>query len=1114
MDPSFVQNLHNLLLQSTSNDTIQLKAATARLNKEFYKDPTCIPALASIIANSQEIPVRQLAAIEMRKRVSANSGSLWLEVPQLNREQLKSQLPEIVLRESNSLVRHSTARVIAAIAGIEIPVGGWPRLLPFLHETATSSQVAHREVGIYILYTVLETIVEGFQEHLQSFFKLFEGLLQDPESAEVRVTTVRSLGTIAQYIDMDEKADIKSFQNLLPLMIQVLAQTLEAGDEANARHLFDVFETLLILEIPLLSQHIPQLVQFFIQAGSNRNIDSDLRILALNALNWTVQYKKSKIQSNNLAAGILDGLMPITTEEEPEDIDDDAPARSALRIIDTLATSLPPTQVFPALRNQIQQYFSSPDGSHRRGAMLALGVSVEGCSEFMTPLMGQVWPVIEAGLQDSDAGVRRATCVAVSCLCEWLEDECVSRHTVLVPAIMALVGDSTTQRSACTALDALLEVLHEVIDQYLPLIMERLSGLLETAPSNVKAVVTGAIGSAAHASKTQFTPYFQETMHRMQHFLVLTGEGEETELRGITMDTVGTFAEAVGKDLFRPYYEPLMKQAFQGIELGSARLRECSFLFFGVMASVFGEEFTPSLPAVVPSLIASLKQEEHGQESQPRESNFPQSISTTNASIYDLVTVSDAAAFASGSSPANAISVEDGAEEVEIDLDKALEVNSAVAVEKEIAADTLGTLFAATHENFLPFVEQTVLELIALLPHYYEGIRKASTDSLLKIVRTFYDLSGQPEWQPGAGAFRDQPLNQNVKDLIDRTIPELLEMYEGEDNKGVVSSLCVGLAETINKIGPALLEKCQSFVDVYRRNWLIINCTDYGKLCSIAKEVLEQKAICQQDPDQDADEEAPEDQAEYDSVLISSAGDLVAAMANALGADFSSEFSTFHPLIAKYYKKNRSLSDRSSAIGCLAEIISGMKGAITPSTEPLLELLWRAISDPDAEVQSNAAFATGLLVENSEQDLSPQYIALLGALQPLFNLPADAPAPRLNARDNACGTVARLILRNAAAVPLAQVLPVLIGALPLQNDLLENRPVFRAVLFLFQTQPDVLSPYLDALLRVFGHVLDPNRPDQVGDEVRAGLIGLIGALNAQSPEKVQQAGLAPFVPGI
>jgi hypothetical protein len=73
--------------------------------------------------------------------------------------------------------------------------------------------------------------------------------------------------------------------------------------------------------------------------------------------------------------------------------------------------------------------------------------------------------------------------------------------------------------------------------------------------------------------------------------------------------------------------------------------------------------------------------------------------------------------------------------------------------------------------------------------------------------------------------------------------------------------------------------------------------------------------------------------------------------------------------------------------------------------------------------------------------------------------------------------------------------------------------VFRAVLYLFQTQPDVLSPYLDALLRVFAHVLDPSAPDQVGDEVRASLIGLIDALNSQSPEKVQQAGLGSFVLG-
>jgi hypothetical protein len=62
--------------------------------------------------------------------------------------------------------------------------------------------------------------------------------------------------------------------------------------------------------------------------------------------------------------------------------------------------------------------------------------------------------------------------------------------------------------------------------------MERLVVLLETAPLAVKAVVTGAIGSAAHTSKEKFLLYFQPTMNRLQHFLVLTGEGEESELRG------------------------------------------------------------------------------------------------------------------------------------------------------------------------------------------------------------------------------------------------------------------------------------------------------------------------------------------------------------------------------------------------------------------------------------------------------------------------------------------------------------------------------------------------------------------------------------------------------
>ena len=46
------------------------------------------------------------------------------------------------------------------------------------------------------------------------------------------------------------------------------------------------------------------------------------------------------------------------------------------------------------------------------------------------------------------------------------------------------------------------------------------------------------------------------------------------------------------------------------------------------------------------------------------------------------------------------------------------------------------------------------------------------------------------------------------------------------------------------------------------------------------------------------------------------------------------------------------MTDRSGAIGCLAEVIAGLKGAVTKWTEPLLDLFYRALSDSEPEVQN------------------------------------------------------------------------------------------------------------------------------------------------------------------
>jgi importin-4 len=118
---------------------------------------------------------------------------------------------------SSNIVRHAIARVIAAIASLELPVNNWPALLPFLSEACNSNQVNARATGIYILFTLLENSTEGFLEHLDSLYELCGKLLDDPESLEIQVTSVRTLGTLAQYIEIDEKDQIVRFINVILL---------------------------------------------------------------------------------------------------------------------------------------------------------------------------------------------------------------------------------------------------------------------------------------------------------------------------------------------------------------------------------------------------------------------------------------------------------------------------------------------------------------------------------------------------------------------------------------------------------------------------------------------------------------------------------------------------------------------------------------------------------------------------------------------------------------------------------------------------------------------------------------------------------------------------------
>lgn len=1066
-----MQELHGLLQQANVPDTATVKAATEALQSRYLKNAQVVPALFEILATSPDLAVRQLAAVELRKKL-AKSTKVWTKQSVEVRDQIKSRLLQLIAHEESNLLRNGMARVIAEIARKELPHNAWPALLPWLFESAESPSAAQRQAAILVLFIVLETFVDGsdaLKSHLPRIMGLFAKSLQDPESLEVRVTTVRALGKVAENLEAEDQADLAAMQSAVPQMVEVLQQSLDASSNEGVRQILDVFENLCMLETPVLTTHLAELIAFFVRNSANRDHEEDLRLMCLNSLVWTIQYKRARVQSLGLARPMLEQLMPIATEEESDDVEEDTPARLALRVIDQLATELPPSHVFPPLLEQVQAYAAHADPMHRKAAMMAFGVSVEGGSEYIRPHMDELWPFVENGMRDPEPVVRKAACITVGCLCEMLDEECAAKHATLLPLIMELVNQPETQRAACTALDALLEVMGNDIGHYLPAIMERLTGLLDTAPVPVKATITGAIGSAAHAAKTGFVPYFEPMMQRVQPFLQLTEEGEEMDLRGIATDTVGTFAEAVGKEQFRPYLGDMMKLTVESLEMDQPRIRECAFIFFAVMGRVFGGEFEPYLAHVVPKMLASFQQSEH-----------------------------DAVPGAAGNGVITGMGVpgagEDDGDDDFVDMeelnDAFLNVSTAVAVEKEVAADSLGELFLHTRSAFLPFVAKATEELIPLTSHFYQGIRKSAIATLFTFINTLYELSDPPAWVPGATI--KVPLNADVQKVVQLIIPSIMEAWEAEDDRTAAIEICQSLAACLNKCGPAIIAP----------EWL-------ESTCGNTLLILEKKSPPQVDPEA-VDEEDTEEASEYESVLISAATDLVGAMANVFGGDFGGALQQFLPQIVKYYSPGRSQSDRATAVGSLGEIIVGMKGAITPFTQDILALLSRSLSDEEASVRSNSAFAAGVLIEHSGVDLTQHYQSLLTALQPFFAKHAEEPEDVKTARDNACGCLARMIMKSPEAVPLDQALPILFSSLPLENDLAEWTPVLLCLVQLVQANQAQGLQYLDTILQLFHHVLS-SEDDVLGGKLRGQLVSFISQLHTQAPEKVAQYGLEAYL---
>lgn len=766
-----------------------VKEATGVLQREFYNQPESLVFLIHIVTSHDDQNLKQLAAVEARGLVNKH----WVKVPADQKPQIREQLLRATLGENTDLVRHGVARVISAIAKVDLEDGEWADLPNFLLQAAQSGNKDERAIAIYILFTILETLGESLEQRFQDLFTLFSKTIRDPESAEVRINTLLALSKIAMNLDSEENmAPVKAFQDIFPAMVAVLKDAIDQKDEDRIMQAFEVFQTLLGCDPALMNLHLKDLVTFMNEIAANPDMEDDTRTQAISFLMQCVQYRKLKIQGMRIGDQLTRTALHIATElgDSASDDDDITPARSALGLLDLLAQSLPPSQVVVPLLQSLGQYFNSNNPDYRRAGIMALGMCVEGAPEFISTQMKEIFPMVLHLLADPEPKVRQATLHGVARLADDLAEDLAQEHEKLVPLLVKNLASAMQDyqgeesgpnidimKAGVSAIDAVVDGLDEKdVVPYQAELVPILHKLFKHPDFKIKALTASALGSLASSAGDSFLPYFGESMHLMQEFATLKDSEDELELRASVTDAMGEMSASAGPEHYQPYVEPLMRATEEALHLGHSRLKESTYIFWGSMSKVYAEQFSPFLDGVVKGLTACLEQEETDLEVPLNAKDLVgQEVNISGRKVK--VTDPD----------------EDGdIEDVDIDDEDAwddITATTPLALEKEIAVEVIGDIITHTKSAYLPYFEKTIELIMPLTEHPYEGVRKSTISTLHRSYAALWSIaeeSGQMEkWRPGL-PLQVQPSGE-LKKFGEILMTATIKMWTEEDDRYVIS---------------------------------------------------------------------------------------------------------------------------------------------------------------------------------------------------------------------------------------------------------------------------------------------------------------------------------------
>ncbi|XP_068141840.1 importin-4-like isoform X2 [Drosophila tropicalis] len=1066
------QQLEQIIEGLLCSDNSKIQLATAELAKA-YENPETLWTLCQMIVSPRDTQKRQLSAVLLNKRIMKLRH--WQQVPQQQQEAIKQAIMQALILEKEKTVKNAIAQCVGSVirhdsSKKDVWLG---QILKFIYERISLPDAKESELGSSTFVTLTDSAPDQFVNHMDSICEMFASVLINAETrGDLASPTVSNMIVgmcyLMPFVSGHTTAE-HTVLKVMPLIIKAVSAFVVKGNADDFSVVFDIFDGMLEYVPKLFNNNIKPLMEFCLTTLNNKQVDNAIRSQVVILIGRIVRLKKKDITKQKLLEPILQVVFEMmcceTDNDDAEDLstDGDCPVSAATQTLDLLALNMSPEKLIPPLLQLLEPALQNADPYHRRAAFLCMAVIAEGCAETICSKYLEIMlNIVKSGIADQAPVVRNAAFFTLGQFSEHLQPEISKFAPQILPVLFDFLHQLVVElkmgqpepkhlERMFYALETYCENLEDNIVPHLPLLMDRLFETLDNNNStHLRELALSAVASTATAAKEHMMPYFPRIVTILQAYLVKECDKEANTLRIQAIDTLAAITREVGKENFIPLANDTMSYCLTMLSEGpdDPDFRRAIYNLMGALSKVVNESMSNVFPKIMDRVVESVISsedilpivQENGSSSlhvEGEESGFDREIDLDNTDDEDD---------------------DDELDGFTVENDFVVEKEEAILALKEFATNT-GSAFA-------PYLQVAFENVYKVINHPHDSIRKAAVETICEFVAALYRLGD----------------TDGVKRACEIVMPKFAQMIRKDDERSVVIHLLEVMTDLFKEIRTAAIPT-QEISD------LIFHCI---------KDVLNAKMACQfNEPSEVGDDEDPED-SEYDEILIENAGNLFPMFGLTIQPEqFSLYFGRiFNIFINKLNKakRNDSAEQRAFVYGVLADSFKSLGSCVVTYFDILCPLLIGGANDKDPKARQNCYFGLGELVLYAEEKSFETYPAIL---QTLSNAISKEPNP--SAMDNICGAVARLLVLNHEAVPIAQVLPVFLGHLPLREDTEENDMILKAFRALYmKAQPNIVD-FIEQMLAIVIEVLYKKQmPDK---ESTASAIEFVQEIRQQYPNK-------------